>query len=238
MQFEYFKKGEGQPLLFLCGANATTRLYLPLLILLASKYKVYSFNYPCFGKTDKLKKDHTLDFYISVVDKFAKKVRLDKFHLAGHSFGGFLALKYAQKYPAKVQSIVLFSPLTKRRFPFIFYPLCFLGNEIQKTLSPSRVLTRSIELIDNLKNISYILKHSLFVLRLRAGEEDLPSDIPILVIIGENDLLNDSNYTLKLFSDSDNARITLLRKHGHAGFASIGNRLLEIVGGFTQSLSK
>jgi pimeloyl-ACP methyl ester carboxylesterase len=39
-----------------------------------------------------------------------KSSKINKFHLVGHSFGGYLATLYASKYPNRVSHLHLISP--------------------------------------------------------------------------------------------------------------------------------
>ena len=48
---------------------------------------------------------------VEFVDKFARSLGLEKFHLVGHSLGGGIALDYALKSPHKIKKLVLVSSL-------------------------------------------------------------------------------------------------------------------------------
>jgi len=60
--------------------------------------------------------DHINDFFVDSLEKWRQAEKLDKFHIVGHSMGGYLATKYALKYPQHVQTLSLVSPagVTKR----------------------------------------------------------------------------------------------------------------------------
>src|SRR3989344_6690362 len=112
MKFEYYCQGRGESLLFLGGANTTIRFYQRFLTALSRYYKVYFFNYPGFGQTDH-PICHDLPTYLTAVDQFIHNHRLKNFHLAGSSFGGYLAVTYAYLKQPKIKSLILFSPLTR-----------------------------------------------------------------------------------------------------------------------------
>lgn len=50
------------------------------------------------------------DFFIDHLEEFRSALQLEDFVLAGHSLGGYLAGRYALKYPTHLQGLVLISP--------------------------------------------------------------------------------------------------------------------------------
>ena len=54
-----------------------------------------------------------LSFFIEAINKWVTKTALDQspFHLLGHSFGGYIAAKYAAAHPTHILSLTLFSPI-------------------------------------------------------------------------------------------------------------------------------
>lgn len=111
--------------------------------------KIFIPDLPGFGKTPEPERAWNLDDYISFVQMFARSVDLEKFSLAGHSFGGQIAIGYAVKYPNFVNKLILiaaarimrrkklkvklFSILTTiGNIPFSAPPLSFLKPLVQK----------------------------------------------------------------------------------------------------------
>ena len=50
------------------------------------------------------------DFFVDSLEEFRQELGLDSFVLAGHSLGGYLAGRYAYKYPLSIKGLVLISP--------------------------------------------------------------------------------------------------------------------------------
>lgn len=50
------------------------------------------------------------EFFISSLESWRKSQQLDRFILVGHSLGGYLATRYALRYPEHVQKLILVSP--------------------------------------------------------------------------------------------------------------------------------
>ena len=95
---------------------------------LRQKYRVTTIDFlgmGCSGRPKfKVKNENeAIDFFIDSVQKWIEKTNYtEKFHLLGHSFGGYIATKYALKYP--VEKLVLLSPVgvpkkpSKKSFKF------------------------------------------------------------------------------------------------------------------------
>lgn len=51
------------------------------------------------------------DYYLDSIELWRKHNGIGRFNLVGHSFGGYIAFKYAVKYPKAVEQLGLISPL-------------------------------------------------------------------------------------------------------------------------------
>lgn len=51
-----------------------------------------------------------IGFFTGSFEKFRQKLNIDKFHLVGHSLGGYIASLYALSYPEHVEKLTLLSP--------------------------------------------------------------------------------------------------------------------------------
>ena len=81
--------------------------------------------------------EQSIDFFIDPLENFFQQSGISQnVHLVGHSLGGYLAARFALKYPARLSKLVLASPVG---FP----------HKPQNTLSGSQLPT-SIRLIDGL----------------------------------------------------------------------------------------
>lgn len=93
-------------LIFLHGWAKKKEDYQELADLLAKKYIVYALDLPGFGVTA-IDRSYDLDDYVKHVHKFTQKKSLKKFVLAGHSFGGRVAIKFALKYSGLLEKLIL-----------------------------------------------------------------------------------------------------------------------------------
>ena len=117
LTINYQEIGEGiVPVVFLHGWIKDCKKYSPLYnyFLEEQKYSVFVPDLPGFGKSDEPKDVWSLDNYVELVDNFIEKVcwqnskeAKKKIIIIAHSFGGRVTIKYAVKYPEKVDRIIL-----------------------------------------------------------------------------------------------------------------------------------
>ena len=101
-------KGEGEPIFLLHGSFASLHTWEPWQQELSPYYQTISLDFPGHGLTgpDSLKRYSTKD-YSQLVYGLAQKLNLPKYHLAGNSMGGGVALQLASDHPEQVLSLNL-----------------------------------------------------------------------------------------------------------------------------------
>ncbi len=104
-----FRAGEGEPLLFLHAAGGAGTWPEFLGLLADSGFDVIAPDHPGFGKTDDFPEVEAIDdlvyHYLDVLDALG----LDRAHVVGASFGGWIAAELAVAAPHRVGSLVLLS---------------------------------------------------------------------------------------------------------------------------------
>jgi pimeloyl-ACP methyl ester carboxylesterase len=105
----YLEGGEGENLLFLHGAFATSEAYIPLLELLATQYHVVAPIHPGHGKSFAIPHEWKLDNYILFYESLFAEISFPPKILIGHSFGGTLALLLSARGVGE-RAIVMDSP--------------------------------------------------------------------------------------------------------------------------------
>jgi len=108
----YHVKGSGQPLLFLPGGSGwggDITPYIETLKLLEEARKVIYLEPRGIGRSQRLEDPslYSMDEQVEDIEVLRKHFGLDKIAIAGHSGGGFTTLKYAIKYPDKVERLLL-----------------------------------------------------------------------------------------------------------------------------------
>lgn len=125
-----FKKK--QDVVILHGWNLSAERFSPLATALGSLgYRVYTLDLPGFGKEPPPDKPWHVIEYADFLKGYFVRLRIKNPVLIGHSFGGRVALKFAQLHPQDLKAMVLsgtpgFSPVPKGKLIF-FLVLAKIG---------------------------------------------------------------------------------------------------------------
>ncbi len=103
----YKVAGKGRPLLFLHGWGGSSESFLSLQKMLSHHFKTISLDLPGFGETDFPSKPWTLEGYKEFIRAFAEKLGLKEYYIAGHSFGGRIAIFLAATNEANLKGLIL-----------------------------------------------------------------------------------------------------------------------------------
>jgi len=107
----YFKSvGSGPPLVVLHGGPGSDHTdFLPFLLPLARHNRLVFIDERGSGRSERLQdtKKYTLDYMVNDLHFVRKALRLKRFALLGHSFGGILAQAYAIRYPTALTRLIL-----------------------------------------------------------------------------------------------------------------------------------
>jgi|SRR6185437_11436906 len=105
--------GQGEPIIFLAGGPGFNASYLePLWKNLSSKYRCIVLDQRGTGKSALTTIDEhtfTMDNYVNDLEALRTHLKVDKFTLLGHSWGGALAMVYAARYPLFAPKLILLS---------------------------------------------------------------------------------------------------------------------------------
>lgn len=103
------KGGSGVPVLLIHGFGADSTGWQPLERALGPDRPIWRLDLPCHGKSPSRRIDSFKTLARAVVDAI-DGLDLPRFHLAGHSLGGALALALADIRPRRVASMTLIAP--------------------------------------------------------------------------------------------------------------------------------
>ena len=124
-QVHYKQMGEGRPLLILHGWGSSSDSWVRVQEMLAAKgYQVIVPDLPGFGKTQAPHTVWGVEEYAEFMNRFTEELGLEKFILAGHSFGGQTAIQFAVDHPGKLEKLVLIAAAGVRRTPGVAKKLC------------------------------------------------------------------------------------------------------------------
>ena len=93
-------------IVFLHGWRSSSAAWLPVLPSF-SKYRIYAFDLPGFGKSQTPPDTFDFDDYVETVHEAMKMLGIESCILIGHSFGGRIAIALGALYPQTVRRLVL-----------------------------------------------------------------------------------------------------------------------------------
>ena len=259
----YIVAGKGHPLILIHGANIGWGEWYPNIAALAKKYTVYALDLPGSGGSTRVayRSFPMAAASVSVVDEFVTKLKLQKTHIIGHSFGGYIALKLALLQKSYIDKVVLVNPMgfTKsiphKQKAVAFSPLVAL---LKKTaMRPTRHNMHSFlmsvlhgkpvlpdEFIDYYYRnvISPSLSHPLDFMKSLTENFYIKKEImlamdlkklkrPVLLLLGDKDPMTPVKPVLQ-HAVSSNITIQIFHNTGHVPSLENPKKFNDIVGAF------
>ncbi|HHZ11307.1 MAG TPA: alpha/beta hydrolase [Acholeplasmataceae bacterium] len=112
-KIHYQMRGKGRPLLFLHGWGQSSETFSGIISRFEKNHLVISIDLPGFGKSPEPSRPLDLTDYVDGVVKVLAAERIKNPVVIGHSFGGRIALRLAER--GKASALVLVSPAGIRR---------------------------------------------------------------------------------------------------------------------------
>ena len=103
----YKVKGKGDNLILLHGWGANIDSFNLIFDELAKTHKVYALDLPGFGKTQAPSQAWSVGDYTNFTKEFLDKLKIEKAIFLGHSFGGRILIKLANKHPGLFEKMIL-----------------------------------------------------------------------------------------------------------------------------------
>jgi 4,5:9,10-diseco-3-hydroxy-5,9,17-trioxoandrosta-1(10),2-diene-4-oate hydrolase len=135
----YWASGDGNAAaLFIHGIGSFAEAWLMNFHPLSKDLRVYALDLPGYGYSDRPKLQYSIEFYAQFIERFLDQLHIDRITPVGNSFGGGVALQFANKFPQRVDKMVLASSVgfgTYVSLPFRLIGTPVIGRLI---LKPSR----------------------------------------------------------------------------------------------------
>ncbi len=107
-RMHYLDEGKGEPIVMLHGNPTWSYYYRRLVPLFSSRYRVIVPDHIGCGRSDKpARYPYVLDQHVLNVEALLDHLKLSKFNLLVHDWGGPIGFGFAGKYPEKVRRIAL-----------------------------------------------------------------------------------------------------------------------------------
>lgn len=202
--------------------------------------KVFILDLPGFGENPPPQKPWSIDNYVNWIKEYSQN---KPFFLLGHSFGGRIAIKFAARYPEKVQGLILCGAagITKRKTAKVFLFL---------------VLSRFGRFLTALPFLTKFQPHLQKVLYFFAGQRDyflaqgtmketfkkvISEDLkpylktikaPTLIVWGKKDQITPLKDAYLIKKEITNSTLEIIPEAGHAINLQSPEKLSEIILGW------
>ncbi|MGE0152608.1 MAG: alpha/beta fold hydrolase [Reyranellaceae bacterium] len=224
-------------LLLLHGSSASLHTWEGWERLLRAEFRVVSVDLPGHGLTGPWPKDgdYSLDGYARFVDRFTRRIGVERFSLVGNSMGGAVAWTYAARYPQRAEKLILIDavgwprPPAQRFFGFVTAPLTDFA---LRWITPRFVVARTLRaLYGDPAKVEPALVDRYRDLVLRAGNRAAISKrfrafdpdpallgtlrLPVLVLWGGKDWLLLPAEAFRFQNAIADARLRIYSQAGH-----------------------
>ncbi len=241
--------GQGEEtIVLLHGTGSSLHTWEAWVQLLKDKYRIVRMDLPAFGLTGPNPQNrHDLIFYNIFLETFFDKIGLDKFHLAGNSFGGFLAWNYALLHPGEVEHLVLLNssgyPLEPKKLPLGFrLAQNKRFSQYLEKVTPKSIIKKTVyAAYEDDSKVSQETIDRYFELLLREGNrkgmmqkmQQIKHDnhhkikeikTPTLILWGEKDAIIPSQHAYQFHKDIKGAEFIMYHNIGHLPMEEIPKR--------------
>lgn len=245
INYEVLGEENTKQVLILHGWGANLQSFAPVSKHLSKNYKVYSVDFPGFGKSEEPDDTYTVTDYAKVILEFIEKMNIQNPTLIGHSFGGRVIIKMVGELKYLPKNIIFVDSAgikPKRSLSYYFkvysYKLTkkiiYLFNNKEKADKIISELRKNAGSSDY--NAASETMKSVFV---NVVNEDLTKylpniKVPSLLVWGENDKdtpLEDAKRFEKLIPDSG---LVVFKGAGHYSYLDKLGDFLVIISKFME----
>ena len=148
VKVHYCDEGSGEVILLLHGVFSSLHTFNRWAEILSKSYRVIRLDLPGFGLTGpSVDNEYAFDLYVGYLSKFMDNLGVRDFHIAGNSFGGWIAWEYAVSNEDRVKKMILIDSagyVTGRNYPlpFIIAQTPVLRNVFSYEIAPKFVVRR------------------------------------------------------------------------------------------------
>lgn len=107
MNVAYEVTGDGAPLILMHGWGCDHTTVASIAATASQTHTVYSLDLPGFGQSTEPSVPWRPADYADMLRKFVKAIGIERPSLAGHSYGGRVAIVYASRHPEEIDKLIL-----------------------------------------------------------------------------------------------------------------------------------
>jgi 3-oxoadipate enol-lactonase len=253
--WELFGSGEREVICLLNGLAMHTGAWYAFLPRLQADYDVLLWDYPGQGRSSTADVPYHLDRIGSYVGRILDEIAVERIHLMGISYGGFVALEFARQFPERLHTLILSGIILSHETLFEMYEDLSLrfyrGGDFdlytrymyEKIFGESFVTAAGPERLETMRQNFYQRYYDRTTALIRLTEaqdpffaalnELLPQyraiTAPTLVIAGEEDRVMAPKFQKKITTILPNSRFVLVEDAGHVVYLEQADRFFDLI---------
>lgn len=222
-----------------------------LIPLLTDRYRVIAVDLPGHGISEVKGEIHTMEFLADVVEGVLDRVQAGRCFMVGHSMGGYVAEAFAEKFPEKLEGLILLhstpDPDTEEKkenrrreielvrqdktdlLASLFASRGFSPENRKRFRNRIMEMEEQIEMTDN-EGIIALLRGMME--RPDRNETLRKLKVPQLFIFGRHDEFIPVEAAEKIIGNHPQAEVAWLEHSGHMGFIEEPEVVAAIIRGF------
>jgi pimeloyl-ACP methyl ester carboxylesterase len=238
----YEQRGEGEPVLLLAGLGADHTAWAVQEHAFSSRHRVIVFDNPGVGRTEGPRGPYTTALFADVAAGLLRRLGLSRVHVVGASLGGCIAQELALRYPELVRSLALHGTWGRAdRYLTALVRSWQASARVLEPLDFARQVWLSVYTVwwwNDAVAEREQLESRLADDPLRQGpdafddqaeacithdalEQLTEIEAPVLLTVGDRDVLTPPHLTYALKDRLPGARVRVWQKMGHAPFWEI-----------------
>ena len=228
----YTEKGQGTPLILIHAFPTDQRLWAPQQETLQSYFRVITLDLWGFGQSSTVDGNAvTMDDYADELKQLLDQLHIQKAIIGGESMGGYIALAFLEKYPNRIQGLILSdtqsiadSPETKEKRETSAVQVLKEGtsqliqNFLPKALS-SEATDETQKFLQTILEVQTptAVASALRGMALRHDTSHILENtaLPILIITGEQDALISPEQSKNMQTLAKNSKLVVISHAGH-----------------------
>lgn len=224
-----------RPVLMLHGWGRSHETLLPLAELLVDTADVRLVDLPGFGASDMPDGVWGTNEYAEAIREYLDRENLTHVTLIGHSFGGKVSIRFAGKYPERVERLVLIDssglkPIRSFKKKLRFLLISLLRRAARLTEKYLRLQIYRNWFIPHFASVDYLNAGPLRETFVKVVNEDLAQSVahisaPALLIWGEDDTETPVEMAYRLKGLLRSVSLVVLPGKGHYPFEGSGAHL-------------
>ena len=112
MQIAFTVEGKGETIVLLHGFLESSTIWKNVVSAFKETHQIIAIDLLGHGKTEKLGYIHSMETMAETVHAVLSELKVEKASIIGHSMGGYVALAFAEKFPQRLEKLVLLNSST------------------------------------------------------------------------------------------------------------------------------